>query len=267
MSTASATPATSRVGRPRRLDDAKRREICALVSAGCGITGAAQYVHCAPATIHKERKRNPEFRDQLHRAELAAQMNPLCAMQQAVRTHSRAAAWMFERVQPERFGRQRPTVFGHKQLQALVDEITNIIRDEVLHDPTRDRLERRIIAAMRYAMYAAWETSPVGHELRKAMEYFEQKDRNRSASYCRFDEMDFTPFMPKRHPESTATPTPSHSTAPQPTPKPVSAPSRHLPAEFGMIADELSKTLKKFSAPSTPGQTSTTNHSPQPQKT
>jgi hypothetical protein len=32
--------------RPRLLDDAKRREICALISVGAGIDAAARYVGC-----------------------------------------------------------------------------------------------------------------------------------------------------------------------------------------------------------------------------
>src|SRR4051794_11933471 len=77
---------TSR-GRPRTLDDAKRREICALVAGGCGLREAARYVRCNINTIHREAERNPDFDEQLRRSETYAQLSPLRAMQHAVGTH------------------------------------------------------------------------------------------------------------------------------------------------------------------------------------
>ena len=40
-------PAMPTTGRPRALDEVKRREVCALISAGCGVEGAARFVGCA----------------------------------------------------------------------------------------------------------------------------------------------------------------------------------------------------------------------------
>src|SRR5437879_4909219 len=71
-------------GRPRVLDETKRREICALVAGGCGLREAAKYVRCSTNTIRREAERNPDFNDQLRRSEMYAQLSPLRAMQQAV---------------------------------------------------------------------------------------------------------------------------------------------------------------------------------------
>src|SRR5438270_8837533 len=87
-----ASPQTSNRGRPRALDDTKRREICALIAGGCGLREAARYVRCSTNTIRREADRNPEFHDQLRQSEAYAQLSPLRAMQQAVGTHWRAAA-------------------------------------------------------------------------------------------------------------------------------------------------------------------------------
>jgi transposase-like protein len=57
-------------GRRRALDEVKRREVCALISAGSAIADAARYVGCAASTIHREAMRNPEFREHLRRANL-----------------------------------------------------------------------------------------------------------------------------------------------------------------------------------------------------
>jgi hypothetical protein len=176
MSTISQPSAASNPpGRPRSLDDAKRREIVALVSAGCGIQDAARYVHCAPSTIHKERKHNKEFRDELRRAQLVAQLHPLRAMQHAVGTHWRAAAWMLERTHPDRFARQNPLAFGPKQARALMDDLLAIVREEVFDSAISDRLQKRITAAMRYAMRASWDMRRASRDLRRAMEFFAQK--------------------------------------------------------------------------------------------
>src|SRR3954471_24234235 len=85
-STAPPGKTTSR-GRPRTLDDAKRREICALVAGGCGLREAARYVRCNTGTIRLEAERNPEFDNQLRRSQTYAQLSPLRAMQLAVGTH------------------------------------------------------------------------------------------------------------------------------------------------------------------------------------
>lgn len=48
-------------GRPRVLDEIKRREVCALISAGYSMAGAASYVNCSEKTIRREAERNSQF--------------------------------------------------------------------------------------------------------------------------------------------------------------------------------------------------------------
>ena len=103
-------------GRPRALDDTKRREVCALISTGCGFDAAADYVGCNPVTIRREAMRNPDFFEDLRKAELAAQIVPLQAMRKAASSNWRAAAWLLERTQPDAFGPRRP-------LHISVDEL------------------------------------------------------------------------------------------------------------------------------------------------
>src|SRR5262245_29482786 len=95
-------------GRPRALDDVKRREVCALISAGCTFEAAARSIGCNAVTIRREAAGNREFKGELRRAELAAQSLPLQAMRKAAGTHWRAAAWLLERTQPQTFGLRRP---------------------------------------------------------------------------------------------------------------------------------------------------------------
>ena len=67
--------------------DAKRREVCALISVGMSMTEAARYVGCAVTTLRREALRNDEFSDALKRAHMGAELSPLHEMRNAARKH------------------------------------------------------------------------------------------------------------------------------------------------------------------------------------
>src|SRR5690349_15842720 len=95
-------------GRPRFLDDAKRRDVIALLSQGTTIQTAAAYIGCSPRTLHRELIRDKQFHDQVRTACASCQLTPLHSLSNAARTNWRAAAWMLERIYPRHFGRRRP---------------------------------------------------------------------------------------------------------------------------------------------------------------
>ena len=175
-------PLSPRPGRPRRLDETKRREIFALVSAGCNIRDAARYVRCAPSTIHREANQNEEFRDQLRRAELVSQLQPMCVMQHTIGTHWCAASWMLERTHPERFARYNPRSFGPKEARALTSDIMAIIKDEIPNPMFSERLNE---SSLRCATPCGPPGTRMNGRQRCAMEYFAQKDAGK-----------FDPFQP-----------------------------------------------------------------------
>lgn len=143
-------------GRPRALDDVKRREVCALLSAGCGLEGAARYVGCNPITIRREAARNPEFHEQLRAAELTAQVTPLQAMRKAASTHWRAAAWFLERTQPHHFAPRRPLTLSVEEVGFYIGQIMEVFDDEV-HDPAvRRRLIDGVNAVQRALSAQQW---------------------------------------------------------------------------------------------------------------
>jgi hypothetical protein len=137
----------SRPGRPRVLDDAKRREICALLTAGCGIEAAARYVGCSPNTIRREALRNEDFRRQLRGAEVQMQLTPLQALRQAAHTHWRAAAWLLERTEPGRFAPRRQSACSPQDLLKAVDAAVETAVEEIADPHLRDRVCRRLLAA------------------------------------------------------------------------------------------------------------------------
>ena len=117
-------------GRPHILDEARRREVCALVSAGGSVEWAAMYVGCSPSTIRRLARRDPEFNTKLREAALAAQLRPLNAMRHAATTHWRAAAWMLERLQPARYIPQKPAVMTKDQLRQWNHSFAEVLREE-----------------------------------------------------------------------------------------------------------------------------------------
>lgn len=131
-------------GRRRALDEAKRREVCALISAGCGMEGAARYVGCAPSTIRREAIRNAEFNDQLRRAGLTAELMPLNALRNAANKHWRAAAWLLERTNAQRFAKQNVRVLKPEQVKEYSALIADIFAEETKDPKVRRRILRRL---------------------------------------------------------------------------------------------------------------------------
>lgn len=140
----SVTNSNSRAGRPRALDDVKRREIIALTTAGFSIERAARYVDCAASTIRRECRRNPNFDTELRRAGLTAELCPLQALREAARKYWRAAAWLLERLDPERFGKQNPRHIKPDQLEAFSSIIIEIVSREVADPQERQRIYDKI---------------------------------------------------------------------------------------------------------------------------
>src|SRR4051794_21125414 len=137
-SPAAQPPAKPPNGRPRALDETKCREVCALISAGCGIIGAARYVGCAASTIRREARRNRGFNEKLRRAHLAAELTPLNALRQAAQRYWRAAAWLLERADAQRYGKQDVRFVKPDQLEEFTDALSQIIDREV-HDAETSR--------------------------------------------------------------------------------------------------------------------------------
>jgi hypothetical protein len=131
-------------GRPRALDEMKCREICALISAGCGMTDAARYVGCAVCTIRREALRNPQFSDALQRAYLAAELSPLHDIRAAGKKYWRAAAWLLERTNPQRFAKQNVNFVKPEQLSEFVRVIAEIVGQEVPLPSAQQRILRRL---------------------------------------------------------------------------------------------------------------------------
>jgi hypothetical protein len=147
-------------GRPRVLDDGKRRDVCTLVSAGCSMADAARYVGCSVSTIRRELVANDDFRQKLRGAEIAAQLDSLRAMRKASATHWRAAAWMLERTNPRRFAKASLQTLRAEDLFSVVNEVIESAADEIADEPTRHRVCRRLLAVAQSASRALSVADP-----------------------------------------------------------------------------------------------------------
>jgi len=136
----------AKIGRPRALDEVKWREVCALVSAGCGIADAARYIGCSASTVRREALRNESFHQSLRMAEMSAQLEPLKTMRKAASTHWRAAAWMLERTFPDRFARQDAKLLKPEDVDSMVHGLIEMVAQEIADPATRDRVYRRLLA-------------------------------------------------------------------------------------------------------------------------
>ena len=120
-------------GRRQVLDEFKRREILALLSAGCSRRMAARYVGCSPRTIQNTADRQPEFAERLRKAEYKAEIGYMKNIQAAARKEQywRAAAWALERRNPEDFAARRPDVITIDQIKTLLAQFAEMIVEEV----------------------------------------------------------------------------------------------------------------------------------------
>lgn len=149
------SPAAQPPGRPRALDETKLREICALVSAGSGIIGAARYVGCAASTIRREACRNPDFNERLRRASLAAELGPLNAIREAAKKYWRAGAWLLERMDVQRYGKQNVRFLTPEQFGDLGDALIDVIKDEIKDKDVLQRIVKRMENVGKFAEHEA----------------------------------------------------------------------------------------------------------------
>ncbi len=127
----------SNAGRPRTLDDTKKREVCALVAAGCSLEFAARYVGCTHKTIRREGERDADFGQRLRSAQLSARLEPLRALRGKANTHWRAAAWLLERVDPEQFAKFDQKLFRPEEVADLLENIRAALESHLCDMPSK----------------------------------------------------------------------------------------------------------------------------------
>lgn len=136
----------SEVGRPPVLDDAKKREICAILAVGCNRETAARYVGCHPHTIRNTAHREAPFALELERAESKHEVKHLAFISKAAEEgkYWRAAAWALERKYPGRYGARRPDMFTVEQVSHVLSQFAAVVLEEVPEASQRERILSRL---------------------------------------------------------------------------------------------------------------------------
>jgi len=130
------------------LDEIKQREILAILSVGCSRRTAARYVGCAVSTIQNTADRDGGFAEKLRRAEHQHEWTYLRNIQQAAKKpqYWRAAAWVLERVFPEKYARRGPDVITVDQIRQVLAQFAQIIVAEVPVAKYRQKIIKRLDA-------------------------------------------------------------------------------------------------------------------------
>ena len=138
-------PKTSTPGRPPALDPDKRQRVIALLTIGCSRRVAARHIGCAPSTITRTAARDPDFADQVARAETNLEVELLDSIRQAAKTdrYWRAAAWLLERKNQQDYTRRSIRVYTHEQVIQFLAAALDTLRKE-LPQPQRDQAIQKL---------------------------------------------------------------------------------------------------------------------------
>ena len=152
-------------GRQPVLDEIKQREILAILTVGCSRRAAARYVGCAVSTIQNTAERDQRFAEKLRRAENQHELTYLRNIQQAAKKpqYWRAAAWVLERVFPEKYARRGPEVITVDQIRQVLAQFAEIIVVEVPVAKYRQKILSRLEALTR-SLYRSPQPEATDHE-------------------------------------------------------------------------------------------------------
>jgi hypothetical protein len=113
-------PKPSIRGRRRFFDPQKKVEFCNLVDEGASVEQAAEAMDVSLRTVEREAKRDEDFDHELRLAQRSTP-DPFKLMKGHARTHWRAAAWLLERTDPDRYAKRPASSASPEQFeQALV---------------------------------------------------------------------------------------------------------------------------------------------------
>jgi hypothetical protein len=136
---------------PRRnlvpaLTDEKKSVVVAMITVGASRRVAANYVGCSPSTIRRTAARDPDFAARLKKATSDEEMGCLGMIRRAAKKEQywRAAAWILERVHPDRYARRGPDVITVPQITQIITQFSRIVTDEI---PVA-RYRQRVIARL-----------------------------------------------------------------------------------------------------------------------
>ncbi|HEX4131370.1 MAG TPA: hypothetical protein VHZ24_15125 [Pirellulales bacterium] len=137
------------LGRPRKFDEEKRRQYCALVTVGCSRRKAARFVGVTPAAVRQAARRDADFGELLRRAEMNREVLHLQNIRDAGARTWRASAWMLERINPDDFRLREPRSFSVDDVKTFLEGIGEIIATAIPSEDVRQDVLGRLRAVLR----------------------------------------------------------------------------------------------------------------------
>ena len=133
-------------GRPPILDDAKRKQICAILQVGGTIATAADVVRCCPRTVYNTARRDPEFKADMDRARALRRVTLLQRMEAASADprYWRATAWLLERECPEKYAKPQPETVPVGDLKDISRMFLDIVEPEISDRSAFARIADRV---------------------------------------------------------------------------------------------------------------------------
>jgi hypothetical protein len=143
-------------GSSRVMTPARRTKLCELIAESHTIEEASEAIGVSIRTVQRERKRDEDFD---HEVLLALQKtpDPLKLMEQAARTHWRAAAWLLERQNPEEYARKPVNTTSPKKVATALRFVQEAAL-EAVPEEFHEALYKHVQAAMAEAFKNCFPT-------------------------------------------------------------------------------------------------------------
>jgi hypothetical protein len=128
------------------LDDTKCAQVCAMLSIGATRELAAEQVGVNPSTIYRTALGDPEFAENLRRAESMHELLILKCLNETAKDPKnwRVGVWILEHRYPNHWALSDPEVYSEREISHLLCQVRDLILEEV-HD---DTAQLRVITHM-----------------------------------------------------------------------------------------------------------------------
>ena len=137
-------------GRPFRLDEAKKQQVCAVLRAGGNLETAARYVGCCVRTLQNAATDDPDFGDRLTRAHASLEVDQVHTLIAHSKKSWRAAAWFLER--------RRRGYRPHDDRRVDPEQLASIVKlvGDAISESIADPAERAAAAARIEVLAEEW---------------------------------------------------------------------------------------------------------------
>jgi hypothetical protein len=109
----------NRINRLEEFSESPWQTLMALLKGGLPRRAAANYLGISPATIAERMARDPLFAADVRQAEMFCQIRLLELMLRHSERSWRAAAWLLERLYPERYAKREPSATSQPDAKVL----------------------------------------------------------------------------------------------------------------------------------------------------